>query len=99
MVVGTKDWLYDEAFPTVQTYALEKDVLFSGYVEEHELPSIYRGAEFAVFPSFYEGFGMPLLEPMQAERPSWHPTYPLTARSYEKQPFSLRPRTRMDWGD
>ena len=64
-----KGWLYDEVFRTVQAHGLEKDVRFSGYVEEHELPSIYRGAEFAVFPSFYEGFGMPLLEAMASTTP------------------------------
>jgi len=69
LLVGMKGWLYDEVFRTVQKYALENDVLFTGYVEEHELVPIYRDAEFAVFPSLYEGFGMPLLEAMASKTP------------------------------
>ncbi len=69
LLVGMKGWLYDEVFRTVQAHGLEEDVRFSGYVDDHELPRIYRGAEFAVFPSFYEGFGMPVLEAMASATP------------------------------
>lgn len=69
LLVGMKGWLYDEVYRTVGEYALDRDVLFTGYVEGHELVTIYREAEFAVFPSFYEGFGMPLLEAMASETP------------------------------
>jgi glycosyltransferase involved in cell wall biosynthesis len=39
-------------------------VHFTGPVPEEKLPSLYRGAEALVFPSLYEGFGLPLLEAM-----------------------------------
>ncbi len=39
-------------------------VHFTGVVPEEKLPSLYRGAEALVFPSLYEGFGLPLLEAM-----------------------------------
>lgn len=45
------------------------DIVFSGYVDETDLPVYYRNAECFVFPSLYEGFGLPLIEAMQANTP------------------------------
>src|SRR3990167_3830183 len=39
-------------------------VHFLGHVNSHELPALYAGAEIFVFPSIYEGFGLPPLEAM-----------------------------------
>ncbi len=43
---------------------LEKHVLFAGYVPIELMPSLYREAFALIFPSLYEGFGIPLLEAM-----------------------------------
>jgi glycosyltransferase involved in cell wall biosynthesis len=43
---------------------LSRDVIFTNYVSEEELIELYNGAELFVFPSFYEGFGLPVLEAM-----------------------------------
>ncbi len=69
LLAGKKGWLYDEVFETVRACALEDHVVFTGYVEDDDLGPLYRAAEFAVFPSFYEGFGMPLLEAMASSIP------------------------------
>jgi glycosyltransferase involved in cell wall biosynthesis len=42
----------------------EKDVKLLGYVSEEEMPMLYSGAKAFVFPSLYEGFGLPLVEAM-----------------------------------
>jgi glycosyltransferase involved in cell wall biosynthesis len=42
---------------------------FTGYVDDADLPALYRGADLAAYPSFYEGFGMPVLEGMAAGAP------------------------------
>ncbi len=41
-----------------------QDVLFPGYIDQHDLPGLIHEAELFVFPSLYEGFGIPLLEAM-----------------------------------
>ena len=48
----------------IQAAGVEGQVKFLGYCERHELPSLYREAACLVFPSLFEGFGMPVLEAM-----------------------------------
>jgi glycosyltransferase involved in cell wall biosynthesis len=64
IIVGKKGWMYEQIFLLVKELHLEKDVLFLGYVPEHALSQLYRGASCFVYPSFYEGFGIPVLEAM-----------------------------------
>jgi glycosyltransferase involved in cell wall biosynthesis len=45
-------------------------VHFAGVVQEERLPSLYRGADALIFPSLYEGFGLPLLEAMACGTPA-----------------------------
>jgi len=54
----------------INKYNLQEHVTFTGYVEESDLPYIYSGASIFVFPSFYEGFGLPILEAMKCGVPT-----------------------------
>ncbi len=64
VIAGRKGWLYEEIFRAVEECGLEGEVVFPGYVEDEDLPSLYSAAELFVYPSLYEGFGLPPLEAM-----------------------------------
>jgi glycosyltransferase involved in cell wall biosynthesis len=55
--------------PVVETLGLTGEVQFIGWVEETHKPALYRGAACAVFPSRYEGFGLPVLEALACGSP------------------------------
>ena len=64
VLVGRKGWFYDEVYAKVTALSLTKDVLFFDTVSDDELPAFYNGALLLVYPSLYEGFGLPALEAM-----------------------------------
>ncbi|MBQ8928716.1 MAG: glycosyltransferase family 4 protein [Oscillospiraceae bacterium] len=64
VLAGGKGWLYDGIFAKVRELGLEQLVLFTQYIEEADLCPLMCGALAFVFPSLYEGFGMPPLEAM-----------------------------------
>lgn len=60
----------DESISTIiQKYRLENKVIFTGKVSESELAAWYKGAVATVFPSLYEGFGLPVIESMACGTP------------------------------
>jgi glycosyltransferase involved in cell wall biosynthesis len=61
---GAKGWLYEDIFRLVKELDLEQVTHFPGYINEAELPLWYNIAECFVYPSIYEGFGLPPLEAM-----------------------------------
>lgn len=62
VLVGKKDYFFENIISQVKTLNLEKSVVFPGYVADEELISLYENTLFYVFPSLYEGFGLPPLE-------------------------------------
>lgn len=64
VLAGQKGWYYDEIFHSVEELHLEEKVKFLGYVPEEDAPLLLGGAKLFVFPSLYEGFGLPPLEAM-----------------------------------
>ncbi len=69
VIAGCWDNRYPEAKALVSEYGLEESVLFTGRIDEEDLPSLYSGASLFVFPSQYEGFGLPVLEAMACGTP------------------------------
>lgn len=62
VLVGGKGWLFDSIFQKVQELGLESQVLFPGFVSDTEQLLWYHAASAFVYPSLYEGFGMPVTE-------------------------------------
>jgi glycosyltransferase involved in cell wall biosynthesis len=69
VLAGTRAWLHSPIFRAVEAHGLAADVVFTGYVPAADLPALYAGAACFVFPSVYEGFGLPVLEAMAAGTP------------------------------
>ena len=70
VLVGTPGWKYDKIMEEVsQKSWLKERIIFTGYVPESDLAALYSGALTFVYPSFYEGFGLPPLEAMQCGVP------------------------------
>lgn len=63
-IAGGKGWLYDEMLAEIERQGLNGRVRFIGFVDDADLPALYTGADLFLFPSLYEGFGLPLLEAM-----------------------------------
>jgi glycosyltransferase involved in cell wall biosynthesis len=62
VLAGRRGWLFDELSGEVGRLELASRVVFPGYVDEADLPALYGGSLALVYPSLYEGFGMPVLE-------------------------------------
>lgn len=69
VLVGARGWKYHEVDAVVEQAGIADDVMFAGYVHQQELPAWYRAAELFVYPSLYEGFGLPPLEAMACGTP------------------------------
>ena len=62
VIAGGRGWLYEETLAEAGKHAARVRVL--GFVDDGDLPALYRNAALFVFPSLYEGFGLPVLEAM-----------------------------------
>lgn len=69
MIVGIKGWLSDSVLARVRELNPGARVRFLDYVPFADLPALYAGAQCAVLPSLYEGFGFPALEAQACETP------------------------------
>lgn len=70
VIAGGRGWM-DEAIPAaVAETGIESDLIMAGFVEHAELPLWYRAADAFVYPSQYEGFGMPALEALASGTPT-----------------------------
>jgi len=61
---GTASFGFDEIKYSISEFGLDHDVIITGWIKEMDMPYIFKGADCFVFPTNYEGFGIPLLEAM-----------------------------------
>jgi len=64
VLAGATGWRFREVFARIEALGLEEEILFVGRVPADMLPALYNGAVLFVYPSLYEGFGLPALEAM-----------------------------------
>lgn len=69
VIAGMMGWIGKDFKELIIDLKLDSRVILTGYVPNEELSSLYSGAEVFVYPSLYEGFGLPVLEAMQCGCP------------------------------
>lgn len=70
VLVGTKGWDFEKIFAEIEkTSSMRERIIVTGYIPDLDLAPIYSGAMMFVYPSLYEGFGLPPLEAMQCGVP------------------------------
>ncbi len=69
VLVGKCAWLYDETLRALDQAGVKDSVILTGYVPESDLPALYSSALCFVYPSYFEGFGLPPLEAMKCGTP------------------------------
>ena len=69
VIAGKKGWLYNRVFKLVESLNLKNKVVFTGFVSDQEKEILLASAKALVLPSFWEGFGIPVLEAMSLGTP------------------------------
>jgi glycosyltransferase involved in cell wall biosynthesis len=68
VIVGQKTWFSDRIVDAAKSSRVANRIHLTGFVDDQELLGLYNACELFVFPSFYEGFGLPILEAMACGR-------------------------------
>jgi glycosyltransferase involved in cell wall biosynthesis len=69
VIVGGRGWLQGPIYQAVADLKLSERVIFTGFADDADLPTLYSGARLLAYPSLYEGFGLPILEAMRCGIP------------------------------
>jgi glycosyltransferase involved in cell wall biosynthesis len=69
VIAGKKGWLTEELFAHIRRAGLEERLRFTGYISEEDLAALYSSCKAFIYPSLYEGFGLPPLEAMACGAP------------------------------
>jgi glycosyltransferase involved in cell wall biosynthesis len=69
VIAGKVGWLSDELFSYIQQSGIAEHIRFIGYVSDQDLRALYSSCRMCVYPSLYEGFGLPPLEAMACGAP------------------------------
>jgi glycosyltransferase involved in cell wall biosynthesis len=69
VLVGKNAWLFDETLRSLADTNSSSSIILTGYVPESDLPALYSGALCFIYPSYFEGFGLPPLEAMKCGAP------------------------------
>jgi glycosyltransferase involved in cell wall biosynthesis len=70
VIAGKKGWLYDGIFKKAENLGLNDKIVFTDFVSEEDKPALIRGAKVFVLPSFWEGFGLDVLNAMACGVPT-----------------------------
>lgn len=97
VIAGGKGWLFDEIYAEVERQGLQDRVIFTGFVDDADLPTLYSMASLLTFPSLYEGFGLPLLEAMACGLPIINSNSSCLPEVAGNATLQLQPEKMADW--
>ena len=69
VIAGQKGWLSEELYALIEESGLSARILFTGYISDEDLAALYSSCRICIYPSLYEGFGLPPLEAMSCGAP------------------------------
>ncbi len=69
VIAGKNGWMFEKVYKEAEKLELKDRILFTGKINDDELKYLYKYADIFVYPSFYEGFGLPPLEAMSFDVP------------------------------
>lgn len=69
VIVGKKGWMHEQLLHKETTKICQEKIIFTGYLDDTNLNFLISNAFSTIYPSFYEGFGMPVLESISLETP------------------------------
>ncbi len=70
VIAGKRGWLYRETLAAASNSTVKDQIIFTGYVPNEDLSVLYSAAKCFIYPSFFEGFGLPPLEAMRCGTPT-----------------------------
>ena len=70
VIAGKRAWLFEDTLDAAENSSVRAGIIFVGYVPEVDLPALYSAAKCFVYPSYFEGFGIPTLEAMRCGTPT-----------------------------
>lgn len=70
VIAGSSGWLYGDIYKAAKESKFKNEIIFTGFIEKEDKPSLYNLASLFVYPSYFEGFGFPPLEAMACGVPT-----------------------------
>lgn len=70
VIAGKKGWYFQEVFRLPEKLGLNEKVIFTGFIDEEDKPYLIAAAKIFIYPSMYEGFGLPVLESLSCGVPT-----------------------------
>jgi len=91
VIAGKLGWKYESIYKTFDELGITRNVILTGFVDDNHLPVLYNLADVLVYPSLYEGFGLPVLEALSCGCPVITSKFSVLRQDLKKCCFLIDP--------